>query len=241
MKKLIGKTLLIIAISYMSLSAVNAQDTLKAIKKAAKKITYILPDGSVLGPGGFDSLKKVWGNGRVTLIHSSKDDEMGITHVVRVTDEMQKQFAEQAAEQREELQKMIGQPAIDFSLTDIKGQKWTLSELKGKVVVLNFWFTSCPPCIQEMPDLNKLTKAYEADNVVFLAVTFNTVEKVIPFLNEHEFNYNILADAQSTATAYHVSSWPTSIVIDKQGKVAFTSNYSPNIYEDIAAVIDKSK
>jgi len=241
MKKVNKRILTLVATGLISLSVAKAQDTTPAAKQPAKKTTFIMPDGSVLGPGGLDSLNKAWGPGRVAMQHSTDDDEKGIMHIVRITDEMAKLFAAQAAQQQAALKSMIGQQAPDFSLTDLSGKKWTLSELKGKVVVLNFWFTSCPPCIQEMPDLNKLTKAYKADDVVFLALTFNDVKHVERFLSSHEYDYTILTDSHDTDVAYKINSWPTSIVIDKQGKVAFTSNYNPDIYNEIAGVIEKSR
>ncbi len=54
---------------------------------------------------------------------------------------------------------LLNQPAPDFSVTDMSGKKYTLAGLRGKVIVLNFWFTTCAPCIAEMPGLNAIRKA----------------------------------------------------------------------------------
>src|ERR1700721_19361 len=73
----------------------------------------------------------------------------------------------------------LGAPAPDFSLTSLDGKSYKLGELKGKTIVLNFWFTACMPCREEMPGLNELVKSYQNDrNVVFIAITFDQAADV---------------------------------------------------------------
>ena len=112
-----------------------------------------------------------------------------------------------------------GEKALDFIVTDLKGKTIKLSELKGKVVVLNFWFTKCGPCVVEMPKLNELVEEYKNKEVVFLAITFNKKGVVENFLNETTFNYTIAANANDVITMYGVQSYPTSIVINKEGEI----------------------
>src|SRR5436853_6658072 len=64
---------------------------------------------------------------------------------------------------------LIGKPLADLSFVDLSGNKIQKKDLLGKVIVINFWFTSCQPCINEMPLLNNLVAAYKDTNVVFIA------------------------------------------------------------------------
>jgi len=203
--------------------------------------TLVLPDGKVLAPDKLDSLYKVWGDGRVTFMHSREDDEKGIVRVVRVTDEMKQQQLDRENKQKLDFAAMLDKPAPDFELKDLQGNSWSLQELRGKVVVLNFWFTSCAPCIQEMPELNKLVQSYKSKEVVFLAMTFNDTKQVNTFLQKNTFSYTILPDSREVNNKYQVSSYPTSIVIDKEGNVKKIMGSSPKIREDLEATINALK
>lgn len=115
-----------------------------------------------------------------------------------------------------------GEAAPDFSLTDIKGNHYTLNNLKGKIVVLNFWFTTCASCITEMPELDGLVDKYGSDkNIVFLAVTFDKADKVKQFLAKKEFKYNIISDQAELIKKYGISAFPTSIIVDRNGGIAY--------------------
>ncbi|WP_452223945.1 peroxiredoxin family protein [Lacinutrix chionoecetis] len=131
-----------------------------------------------------------------------------------------------------------GEKALDFIVTDMDGKTIKLSELKGKVVVLNFWFTKCGPCIQEMPSLNALVKDYKNKNVIFLAITFNKKGVVENFLDEHKFNYTIAANANDVISMYGVQSYPTSIVINQKGEIILKElGYRTNIKNVLSKTI----
>jgi len=111
-----------------------------------------------------------------------------------------------------------------FNLTSLDGKKFELASLRGKVVVLNFWFTGCEPCIAEMPKLNELVKKFKNDEVVFIAPTWDKETALPAFLKKYPFKYNIVANAgdliintYSDGTENVVM--PTHIVIDKEGKI----------------------
>lgn len=125
-----------------------------------------------------------------------------------------------------------GERALDFIVTTIKGEHIKLSELRGKVVVLNFWFTKCGPCKLEMPDLNGLVNEFKDKEVVFLAITFNKKEMIQQFLKNSQFNYKIAPNANDVITMYGVQSYPTSIVINKEGEIVLKElGYRTNIKE----------
>lgn len=113
-----------------------------------------------------------------------------------------------------------GQIAKDFITMDLDGNEVKLKELKGKTVVINFWFIACKPCVQEIPDLNKIKAKYTKEDVVFLAVTFDKKAQLQKFLKKNEFNYQIITD-MNLIQEYNVSSFPTHLIIDKNGEIVF--------------------
>ncbi len=112
----------------------------------------------------------------------------------------------------------------DFTLADLTGKKWTLQELHGKVVLVNFWATWCPPCRKEMPDLDALYRQYKDQGLVILALSDETADKVVPFLTAHPVSYPILLDAgRKVNDEFHVNGIPKSFVYDRDGKLVAQS------------------
>ncbi len=133
-----------------------------------------------------------------------------------------------------------GELAKDFIATDLKGNNIKLSKLRGKVVVLNFWFIKCKPCITEMPHLNELKELYNSNDVEFLAVTFDKKEMVEQFLDDHSFNYEIVANANDAINIYGVNSFPTNMVINQKGEIVLKEiGYRTNIKDVLKASINK--
>ncbi|WP_121811709.1 peroxiredoxin family protein [Mucilaginibacter kameinonensis] len=115
-----------------------------------------------------------------------------------------------------------GEVMEPFSTHDINGNKIKLKDLRGKVVVLNFWFIGCPACMQEIPELNKLVDDYKNNtNVVFLAIALDDRYELKKFLKQTEFKYDIIDDGRYIASGYKIGLYPTSVILDKEGKVAF--------------------
>jgi peroxiredoxin len=113
---------------------------------------------------------------------------------------------------------MIGKSAPAFHMEDINGNSISSEEVKGKVIVLNFWFTACKPCIAEIPDLNEVYEKFEAnENVIFASVTFNETKEVRSFLETYPLQYPVVANAREICNLFKVSRYPTNIVIDKKG------------------------
>jgi peroxiredoxin len=196
---------------------------------------YILPDGKVLIANKLDSVEKAWGNRGFMMSHDDKHpDEI---HISPMTDE----FLKAAAEKKANLEKMLNQPAPDFSLTDITGKKWSLAALKGKTVVLNFWFTTCIPCIEEMPKLNDIKKQYSDAGVVFLAMGRDDSAAIKAFLKAHPFEYALIAKTTEIGKAYHVSNYPTSMVIDPKGIIRFLQIGGNDISKSLPAAIEAAQ
>ena len=114
--------------------------------------------------------------------------------------------------------------AIPFSKKDRTGNLVELSSLKGNVVVLNFWFVACKPCVDELPLLNGLVDKFLDEPVKFIAITFDDQATVEKFLKKHQFSYQIVPSASDVIQSYGINIFPTQIVIDKNGKIekAFT-------------------
>ena len=152
----------------------------------------------------------------------------------------------------QELQaKLMGPPAVlafekgaelaNFDLQNMNGEKVSLESLKGKVVLINFWFINCPPCRMEIPDLNELKKAYTGKNVEFLAITFDPKDQVNEFLQKIPFDYQIFPGARGIIETYGVQGFPTSVIVDKYGKVVNSKmGGSMNIKEELKVFIEEA-
>ncbi len=115
---------------------------------------------------------------------------------------------------------LVGQQAPQFTAKDMAGNEVSLSKLKGKVVVLNFWFTHCHACVLEMPELNQTVQNFKNDDVVFLALNFDKRDETQWFLdNKAQFDYRIIPEAQPIFDQYGIKPCPVSIVIDPNGTI----------------------
>jgi peroxiredoxin len=112
----------------------------------------------------------------------------------------------------------------DFTLADLQGKPWHLQELRGKVVLVNFWATWCPPCRKEMPDLQALYDKYKDQGFVVLSISDEDAAKVTPFIEERKISYPVLLDAgRKVAAIYEVEGIPKSFVYDREGKLVAQS------------------
>lgn len=117
---------------------------------------------------------------------------------------------------------LVGKPAPDFTLLDMQGQQVSLSQFRGKVVILNFWATWCPPCRQEMPSMERLYRDFKEKDMVILAVNVdeNGKQAVREFLQKMPYSFPILLDSKNIAqNSYGVFRLPESFVIDRNGVV----------------------
>jgi len=112
----------------------------------------------------------------------------------------------------------------DFTLTDLSGKSWTLHELKGKVVLVNFWATWCPPCRSEMPDMEALYKKFKDQGFVVLAISDEEADKVKPYIAQYRYSYPILLDpGRKVHEAFNIEGIPKSFVYDREGKLVAQS------------------
>ncbi len=112
----------------------------------------------------------------------------------------------------------------DFTLADLQGKTWSLRELKGKVVLVNFWATWCPPCRKEMPDLNMLYQRFKDQSFVILAISDEEADKVKPFIAERNISYPVMLDTgRKVNELFQVEGIPKSFVYDREGKLVAQS------------------
>ena len=112
----------------------------------------------------------------------------------------------------------------DFTLTDLSGKTWHLQDLRGKVVLLNFWATWCPPCRKEMPDLQALYDKYKESGLVVLAISDEEAGKVQPFIAERKISYPVMLDpGRKVNDLYRVEGIPKTFVYDRDGKMVAQS------------------
>jgi peroxiredoxin len=112
----------------------------------------------------------------------------------------------------------------DFTLTELSGKPWTLKELRGQVVLVNFWATWCPPCRKEMPDLETLYQQFKDQNFVILAISDEGAGKVKPFVAKQKVTYPILLDpGRKVHELFEVVGIPKTFIYDRDGKLVAQS------------------
>ena len=129
---------------------------------------------------------------------------------------------------RDAMAKLVADDAkrehLDFTLTDLGGKNWTLRQLAGKVVLVNFWATWCPPCRKEMPDLDSIYKRFSAKGLVILAISDEERAKVTPFIVDQKVSYPILLDPdRKVNTLFDVQGIPKTFIYDRSGHLAAES------------------
>ncbi|MFX3635863.1 MAG: redoxin domain-containing protein [Candidatus Pristimantibacillus sp.] len=115
-----------------------------------------------------------------------------------------------------------GQLAPDFQLLDLQGNEASLSDYRGKKVIMNFWASWCPPCRVEMPHMEKIHLDYKDEDVVILSVNLTSTEssadKAGAFVSEHDLTFPVLLDEQGiTQQQYKIRAYPTTVFVQSDG------------------------
>ncbi len=115
----------------------------------------------------------------------------------------------------------------EFSLPDLDGKMHSISEWDGKIVLVNFWATWCPPCRQEIPDFIEVRKAYGDQGFEIVGVAIDDPDNVRDYVDVLEIDYPILhgqAEASAISRQYgnHTNALPYSALIDRQGRIRFS-------------------
>ena len=113
-----------------------------------------------------------------------------------------------------------GAPAPNFTLPDLDGKMVSLADYKGKVVLLNIWATWCPPCVEEMPSMEKLYQELKGESFEILAVSIDVsgAKAVLPFMIENKLSFPALTDSKGDMKSlYQTTGVPESFIIDEEG------------------------
>ena len=113
-----------------------------------------------------------------------------------------------------------GVAKADFTLNDLNGKTYKLSNLRGKVVLVNFWATWCTPCRREMPDLDKLNARFAPQGLVVLSISDEDQAKVAPFIASSSYRPTVLLDpGDAVHKEFHVEGIPKTYLFDRNGKL----------------------
>jgi len=123
-------------------------------------------------------------------------------------------------------QDLTGKPSPDFTLMDVSGQSRNVSEWQGKVLVINFWATWCPPCLEEIPHFIELQDKYGDQGVQFLGIALEGVDEVINFADKIGINYPLLVGEQEVIKlagkfGNQIGGLPYTVVLDRSGNINF--------------------
>lgn len=133
-------------------------------------------------------------------------------------------FSEVAVAEREPLHPVKGTPlAADFDLMDVDGQRHTLKMYRGKIVIVNFWATWCPPCRFELPAMEKVWERLKNKGVVILGINVGEdADTIFTFTADYPVTFPLLLDSDSNVIQkYPVIGLPTTYVIDPQGRLVY--------------------
>ncbi|HKQ99705.1 MAG TPA: TlpA disulfide reductase family protein [Pyrinomonadaceae bacterium] len=115
-----------------------------------------------------------------------------------------------------------------FNVTSLDGKQFDSASLRGKIVVVDFWFTGCPPCLEELPKLNSLVDEFKNKDIIFIAPTWDKEPTLRTFLKEYPFKYQIIPNAKALVLEACRDGEgnvevPTHMVINRDGKVELKS------------------
>jgi peroxiredoxin len=134
----------------------------------------------------------------------------------------------------------IGSIAPDWKLQAYNdGKQISLNNLKGKVILLDFWIKNCGPCIESVPHLNKLKDKFQNNNFELLSInSYDSKEDIKWFFDKHKIKYTILMNGKDVAEKYGVSGFPSFFIIDKTGKIIYSrEGFEDSVQSEIEAII----
>lgn len=134
-----------------------------------------------------------------------------------------------------------GSVAPDWKLASLNGDSIQLSDLRGQVVLLDFFYTSCGPCVGAMPGLEKMHRDYSSKGLKIIAVDpYDDAEKLSAFFKKHDVTYTAVLDNKKTNKAYAVGGYPTVYILDRHGTIIYTQiGYGENTEKEMRKFIRK--
>ena len=127
----------------------------------------------------------------------------------------------------------------DFTLQSIDGQSYTLSQLRGNVIIVDFWATWCPPCRNSIPALSRLYEKYHDRGFMVLGISVEDVNTLVQYRDKQQVPYPILVGTKDVVQAYEVTAIPKMLFFDKKGAVRKTqTGYSPELEPQFETLVD---
>ncbi|KOS06331.1 hypothetical protein AM493_10010 [Flavobacterium akiainvivens] len=208
----------------------NIQDSLGngAAGEAYKATLRYNEDGKAITQAYTDSLIRL-GGGYTTLLFKDTIAN-SFTYVLhkRTPEETAKEqeywtnYYKEDTSNRSKLKNMV---LDELTLIDMEGNTYTLESLKGKTIVIDFWFVRCAACIEEMPELSSLKEKYKGKDVAWFGVTFDPKDKVAHFFEKpRDFNFTIVPDSRHITDRFGIKFYPTTLVIDGSGKIVYVTD-----------------
>lgn len=199
----------------------------------------VIKEGSLLLQSGQPSLaQEAFVKSYILGSKTAKDSALAVYKRLRGTDSGFAAFLKQKSDSIAALNR---KPAPAFIAKGLDGKNYDLAALKGKAVVLNFWFIGCAPCRQEIPSLNTLVKEFAKKDVVFLALALDDEKDLKEFLKKSPFTYTIVPKASEVSQKYGVEAFPTHIVIDRNGmNIGQLVGGSETRHEDLRPLIQRA-
>lgn len=132
----------------------------------------------------------------------------------------------------------LDKPVKPIRAKTMDGGNFNTRSLKEKVVVLNFWFTGCAPCVKEMPLLNELVGRFAGKNVGFYAITHDSTEVVNAFLQKKEFRFRHIVNARPLMDQLGVKTFPVTVIMDQKGMVRYSQVHSLSDVDELTKLIE---
>jgi len=153
---------------------------------------------------------------------SDSDYAEGIVHCKAVFDNMLKTTGSASST----ADCLVGYKLPDFSATTLAGTEVTNQSLKGKLTIINFWFTACRPCVAEIPGFNDIVEKYGSDKLNYISIGRDPKEKVEVFLRKQPWQFDHIVDAESLIKGEFMFMWgfPTTLLVDESGKIIHAIN-----------------
>jgi thiol-disulfide isomerase/thioredoxin len=210
-----------------------------SFKNFAQKNYYQMKNGKILTEEQYNKAKEnASKNGRLEeLILKSEKKNDSIVNVVRIaiiTKDDKGNYFDPFSEPK----KMLGKHFPIEIFKNKKKVKFASNYLKGKPTFINFWFTHCVPCIDEIPLLNSVKEKY-GEKVNFISITFEDKKAVDEFLKKKEINFEHITDSKNQLDKLKFSSFPTNLILDKEGNVKFVFGEVSDSEDDLSLIIDE--
>ena len=203
------------------------------------KIKSVFNDGTTFTKQKYDSLVGIaeLSKFKTTIFQDTLSNEMIFVYKKQTKEDFKKiheDFKRKNKEDKVIRKNLNGTTISRLELTDLNGTIYTLETLKDKVIVLNFWFTQCKPCVAEFPDLNTLKAKFNPEQVVFFAVTWNDAVTINTFMKNRQLDYTIIPNGTKVIDYFKIPQYPYNIIIDQNGKIEYIdATMSLNIFKKI--------